>query len=563
MPTPFMSLPVPQVLTTRGPDYATQIDQSLTLLDSHDHTSGKGVAIPISALNVNADLTLGNFNVSQLRAARLQNQAMSLSLPLDVTSVYAMAGDLYYNNAANVPVRITAGNSLNAASVGGIGGDYSTSSASATYSSPSTTFSFFSAPSVYANMAQGNTLVSATNPTLTLASILKTGTWAVTNTTISVTDTTNTRPLWSYQSATTTGNPGTLTLGPNNATDPMPTLIGAAASYAVVDGRAPAQVATHGSNTESYVSANKDSALGLGLGYLNATTSGAGKISGTAGVLRMFTTDSLYFATQNTVAGVMDNNGNWGFSGGSLISLASTARVHVFANASQDGLFLDTPSGNASQLAMGANGTVGWRFLANSIGPLTVIDASGSNQTFTVPGLVSTGAMTSTSLTTPGVITAHGASFSGNVNISSSGNFASVPNSFRQAYYVGLFQVSSVSTGTQYYLLPYVNAGLVNAGTAMPFAGSLVGLSCVLSYAAAFSGSTMRLDVIKNYTTTIASSAVFTAGSSGLSTIGISFAKGAYPVAVGDILAVAYTRVSGTSTSSMLASAHVVVETAP
>ena len=391
MTTPFMGLPIPQVLTTKGPDYASQINQSLTLIDSHDHTPGKGVRIGVAALNINADLSLNGYNLTQIRAARLINESTALATPFDVTSVYAMEGDLYYNNAANVPVQLTAGNSLNAASVGGIGGDYATSSASVNYSSTTRTFAFFSSSGTRAFMDCGHINVNAALPDVPYIALnipnigSATLTFDPTDTILS----TSIKPPGStsfimrnilHYSATTSGTTPALVLCENSATDPVPVLVGQLTSFVVQDIRVPLQVATNGSNTESYVGANKDSALGVGLGYLNASVAGASTLGGTGGVVRMFGTDPLYFATQNTIAGLMDNNGNWGFSGGGLTTLLTSARVQVLASAGQDGLRLDTASGSAASISLSSGGTTKWNISAASSGPLTVTDATGTRQ---------------------------------------------------------------------------------------------------------------------------------------------------------------------------------------
>lgn len=54
--SPNMSLPVPTVGTEAGPQYAFDVNSSLTLIDSHDHTPGKGVQITPSAININTSL---------------------------------------------------------------------------------------------------------------------------------------------------------------------------------------------------------------------------------------------------------------------------------------------------------------------------------------------------------------------------------------------------------------------------------------------------------------------------------------------------------------------------
>ena len=55
MTTTNMSLNEPSVGVTTGPTWATQTNSNWETIDTHDHTSGKGVQLTPSALNINAD----------------------------------------------------------------------------------------------------------------------------------------------------------------------------------------------------------------------------------------------------------------------------------------------------------------------------------------------------------------------------------------------------------------------------------------------------------------------------------------------------------------------------
>lgn len=142
--TPYMSLSLPTVSSTPGPDWATSLNAALTVVDGHTHQDGSGQPITSAAISINADLTFANYNATNLRSARLYNQSAALSLPSDITCLYSVNGNLYYNNAAGQQIQLTAGNALNAASIGAIGGDYATSTASLFYTSASSKFTFWS-----------------------------------------------------------------------------------------------------------------------------------------------------------------------------------------------------------------------------------------------------------------------------------------------------------------------------------------------------------------------------------------------------------------------------------
>lgn len=160
--TPYMDLVLPVPTQEFGPAWAEELNVALGLVDSHDHTPGQGVPIPIAAVLINSDLDMLNFNIIDIRATRFTNQTSPLSTPSDVTEMYVVNGNLYYNNQLGQQVQITAGSALNAGSIGGIGGDYISSGALVYYDSLSNSYAFTSAGNLYANMLQGATTIFPT-----------------------------------------------------------------------------------------------------------------------------------------------------------------------------------------------------------------------------------------------------------------------------------------------------------------------------------------------------------------------------------------------------------------
>lgn len=141
--TPNMNLLLPVVTSTIGPLWASELNAAQFTIDSHDHTSGKGVPIPSNGIQLNADLTFNSFNATFLRSSQYTDNSSPLALPGDIRAIYASGGDLYYNNGIGQQIQITAGAGLNATSIGGIGGDYGTSTASVFYTSATSTFTFW------------------------------------------------------------------------------------------------------------------------------------------------------------------------------------------------------------------------------------------------------------------------------------------------------------------------------------------------------------------------------------------------------------------------------------
>lgn len=167
--SPNMSLTIPIVSREPGPTYAVDINTSLSLIDSHNHTSGQGVQIPSSGLNINADLSFTGNNATNLRSSRYSSQGAVLSTPSDVGCVYLVGVDLYCNDGNGNNIRITQSGGL-AGTNGSISG--LTSPASATYVAVNSTFVWQSGVNIAATMDMRNAILrnaSAGSKGLTLS----------------------------------------------------------------------------------------------------------------------------------------------------------------------------------------------------------------------------------------------------------------------------------------------------------------------------------------------------------------------------------------------------------
>lgn len=164
--SPSMSLPIPIVGQDMGPDYAFNINNSLTILDGHDHASGYGVQINPSGLNINADLTFNGNNAITLRTVRFQSQVSTPVAPNDLGCLCEIGVDLYYIDGSGNVVRIT-----QSGGVAGSPGSISnlTSPASASYVSANSTFVFQSAANIAANLDGGSVLLRNITPNSTFA----------------------------------------------------------------------------------------------------------------------------------------------------------------------------------------------------------------------------------------------------------------------------------------------------------------------------------------------------------------------------------------------------------
>lgn len=138
--TPLMSLVLATPSVTPGPQWAEDLNTALELVDSHDHSSGKGTKIPTSGLNINADLEFNSFNLTEVRSMRLDNQVLALGGTNDVRCLYTVNGELHFNDSNGNQIRLTNAGAIDISTTGGITGDYTTSSADVSYSDVSKTF---------------------------------------------------------------------------------------------------------------------------------------------------------------------------------------------------------------------------------------------------------------------------------------------------------------------------------------------------------------------------------------------------------------------------------------
>lgn len=104
--TPDMNLVLPTVSVTAGPLWATELNAALTLVDAHDHTTGKGVPIVPSAININADLTFNSYNATTLRTTRFDSQSVALAIGTDINCLYSVVGAPTWNDASSSATRL-------------------------------------------------------------------------------------------------------------------------------------------------------------------------------------------------------------------------------------------------------------------------------------------------------------------------------------------------------------------------------------------------------------------------------------------------------------------------
>lgn len=153
--SPNMSLPIPSVGQEAGPQYATDVNNCLTIVDGHNHNPGSGVQVTTSGLNINSDLSINDNNLTLVKSTRFQPQLSPLAGAQDLGCLYESGVDLWYNDGNGNQIQLTSGGSIvgTAGSISGL-----VAPASASYSAGSSTFIWQSNANTAANMDFGSAI---------------------------------------------------------------------------------------------------------------------------------------------------------------------------------------------------------------------------------------------------------------------------------------------------------------------------------------------------------------------------------------------------------------------
>lgn len=110
--TPNMNLVESTINVDSGLQWEQNLNSSLTIIDSHNHSAGSGVQITPDGLNLNADVDFLGNNAIDLRSVRFNPQVSPLAGVADLGCLYEAGVDLYYNDANGVQIRITQGGGI-------------------------------------------------------------------------------------------------------------------------------------------------------------------------------------------------------------------------------------------------------------------------------------------------------------------------------------------------------------------------------------------------------------------------------------------------------------------
>lgn len=118
-----------------------ELNAALGLVDAHDHTPGKGVKVPVSGLNINANLPFNGNGLTTVGSVAF-SQIAAPSTGSVTLFVNTADHELYWRNAGGTNVKLTAGGSINTTLVGGIVGDYAAVGAEVAYDDANKRYTF-------------------------------------------------------------------------------------------------------------------------------------------------------------------------------------------------------------------------------------------------------------------------------------------------------------------------------------------------------------------------------------------------------------------------------------
>jgi hypothetical protein len=152
-----MNLQIPGVGTENGPTYAQEINNSLSTIDTHDHSPTKGTQITPAGMNINTTLTANNNFIDQLAGLTLLPQSTTPVL----STIYQSGDDLYFIDGIGNNIRLTIDGGV-AGTTGSIAN--LVAPATASYVAGSSTFVFESNVNIAANMDAASYLFRNISP---------------------------------------------------------------------------------------------------------------------------------------------------------------------------------------------------------------------------------------------------------------------------------------------------------------------------------------------------------------------------------------------------------------
>lgn len=108
--TSNMQLVLADVSVTTGPQWAQILNTALGRVDLHDHSSGNGVQITPTGININAALDFNSYDLLDALSVSLSSQAFATTTKTG--SLQRIGTNLWWVNSSGVAVQITSGSSV-------------------------------------------------------------------------------------------------------------------------------------------------------------------------------------------------------------------------------------------------------------------------------------------------------------------------------------------------------------------------------------------------------------------------------------------------------------------
>src|SRR5579863_10414929 len=113
--SPNMSLIIPTAGQDPGPQYALDINSSLTLIDQHNHSPGSGVQITPAGISITANLPFQNHAATGLSYLSLTAAGSASSVIQSISSAAASSiNELWYTDSNGVSTQLTSNGTVNA-----------------------------------------------------------------------------------------------------------------------------------------------------------------------------------------------------------------------------------------------------------------------------------------------------------------------------------------------------------------------------------------------------------------------------------------------------------------
>lgn len=107
-----MSLDLPVVSSTLGPEWASLLNAAQELIDAHDHTAGKGVKVTPAGLLMNAILDMAGYGIGDANAFQMRSRGSADTSSDALGSIQAISNNLYFVNSAGDSIQLTDGSTI-------------------------------------------------------------------------------------------------------------------------------------------------------------------------------------------------------------------------------------------------------------------------------------------------------------------------------------------------------------------------------------------------------------------------------------------------------------------